>query len=148
MTLEKIFNLVEQKSYELRKNDIKADGQKFWQPIKNILSTIDIKADKWKHINKEYYKVMLSPEYYIDGYGNKKIIEENHFYIQTIRIPLLEEPTLRKIIQIALNIGQYTGSNNKKEKWMKLDFYLTKESIKKINSQIPNNLLSNLNENI
>ena len=43
---------------------------------------------------------MLSPEYYIDGYGNKKIIEENHFYIQTIRIPLLEEPTLRKIIQI------------------------------------------------
>jgi len=31
---------------------------------------------------------------------------------------------------------------------MKLDFYLTKESSKKINSQIPNNLLSNLNENI
>ena len=30
MTLEKIFNLVEQKSYGLRKNDIKADGQKFW----------------------------------------------------------------------------------------------------------------------
>jgi len=85
MTLEKIFNLVEQKSYELRKNDIKADGQKFWQPIKNILSTIDIKADKWKHINKEYHKVVLAPEYYIDGYGNKKIIEENHFYIQTIR---------------------------------------------------------------
>ena len=46
---------------------------------------MDIKADKWKHINKEYHKVVLAPEYYIDGYGNKKIIEENHFYIQTIR---------------------------------------------------------------
>ena len=73
--------------------------------------------------------VMNIPEYTIDGYGNQSIIEINHFLIQTVRIPLNEEPSIRKIIQIALNIGQYTGSGGKKEKWMNLESYLTKDNI-------------------
>ena len=44
--------------------------------------------------------VMNIPEYTIDGYGNQSIIEINHFLIQTVRIN--EEPSIRKIIQIAL----------------------------------------------
>ena len=48
-------------------------------------------------------------EYHINGHGNKEIIETNHFLIQTVRIPKIEEPSLKKIIQIALNIGQYEG---------------------------------------
>jgi hypothetical protein len=39
--------------------------------------------------------------------------ENNHFIIQQVRIPLTEKPTIRKIIQIALNIGQYRGSGGK-----------------------------------
>jgi len=39
--------------------------------------------------------------------------ENNHFIIQQVRIPLIEKPTIRKIIQIALNIGQYRGSGGK-----------------------------------
>lgn len=39
--------------------------------------------------------------------------ENNHFIIQQVRIPLTEKPTIRKIIQIALNIGQYKGSGGK-----------------------------------
>jgi len=53
---------------------------------------------------------MLLPEYIINGYDQKSIIENNHFIIQQVRIPLNEKPTIRKIIQIALNIGQYRGS--------------------------------------
>jgi len=37
----------------------------------------------------------------------------HHFLIQTVRIPKTESPSLRKIIQIALNIGQYLAFNNK-----------------------------------
>ena len=56
---------------------------------------------------------MLLPEYTINGYEEKIIIENNHFIIQQVRIPLNEKPTIRKIIQIALNIGQYRGSGGK-----------------------------------
>lgn len=55
---------------------------------------------------------MKLPEFYINGFGKKEIIEENHFIIQTVRIPVIEKPSLRKIMQIALNIGQYLGHNN------------------------------------
>ncbi len=37
------------------------------------------------------------------------MIEINHFVIQCYRIPSTEEPSLRKIMQLALNIGQFMG---------------------------------------
>lgn len=90
------------------------DGLKFWRSIKPILSNSSYEASKWKNIPTKYYKnIMILPEYYIDGYGNTNIIEENHFLIQTVRIPKTEKPSLRKIMQIALNIGQYLGYNTK-----------------------------------
>lgn len=55
---------------------------------------------------------MLLPEYTINGYENKLINENNHFIIQQVRIPINEKPTIKKIIQIALNIDQYKGTNN------------------------------------
>ena len=58
---------------------------------------------------------MSIPEFVTNGHGNTEIIEINHFLIQTVRIPKNEEPSLRKVCQIALNIGQYqwyTRKNN------------------------------------
>lgn len=69
---------------------------------------------------------MKYPEYYIDGYGNKNIIEVNHFLIQTVRIPTTESPSLKKIIQIGLNIGQYEGMTNEKLKYREIKCYLCK----------------------
>ncbi len=51
--------------------------------------------------------VMSLPEYVINGYGVSIINEPNHFAIQQIRILLNEKPTVRKILQIVLNVGQY-----------------------------------------
>ena len=144
MSLIRLFEIVEEKSDKLRKTNPQADGQQFWQPIKEELSKFDIEATGWKNIKKEYQKTLFRAEFYIDGYGNKNIIEINHFIIQTIRIPLNEKPTLRKIIQIALNIGQYTGSGFPKEPWMNLENYLTKENIKKIDKQISKQLLNEI----
>lgn len=137
MKLQKMFEIVQLNSHKLRKNNPNADGLGFWQPIKKMLSNHDIKASHWKNIKKSYQIVMLQPEYYIDGYGNKGIIEKNHFLIQTIRIPLTEEPSLRKIMQLALNIGQYTGIGSNKREWMNLDNYLTKTDINNLSKQIP-----------
>ena len=114
--LEIIFNCVLEKAYKLRKaNPTKFDGQGFWQPIKKMLEPLDeYSAKKWKKIPKKLTRsIMLLPEYTINGYDQKSIIENNHFIIQQVRIPLIEKPTIRKIIQIALNIGQYRGGGGK-----------------------------------
>lgn len=41
-------------------------------------------------------KIMALHEYVIDGNENKKMIETNHFIIQQVRIPLKENPTIKK----------------------------------------------------
>ena len=110
MSLIKLFEIVETKTYQLQKKNPQIDIEKFWKFIKEEVSNFDIEINQWKSINKEYQKALFRAEFYIDGYGNKNIIKINHFIIQTIRIPLTEKPTLKNIIQIAVNIGQYTGS--------------------------------------
>jgi hypothetical protein len=67
---------------------------------------------------------MNIPEFFINGHGNTKIIEKNHFLIQTVRIPKNEEPSLRKVCQIALNIGQYQGYTRKTIKNSSIKHYL------------------------
>ena len=86
----------------------------FWQPIKTILSESSWKAAKWRKQSKaKYEKIMNMPEFFINGHGNTEIIEKNHFLIQTVRIPKDEDTSLKKVCQIALNIGQYEGYTRK-----------------------------------
>lgn len=126
-TLEDLFYLVIKISKIKNEKDPNFRGRDFWQPIKEILATSDYKASKWKKQSiKKYNKIMNLTEYFIDGYGNKNIIKTNHFLIQTFRIPYNEKPTLRKIIQVALNIGQYQGTTGKKNIKSNIQDYLIK----------------------
>ena len=152
--LEILFDNILEKSYKLRKaNPTKFDGQGFWQPIKKTLEPLDnYNAKKWKKISKiKTRKIMLLPEYTINGYETKLINENNHFIIQQVRIPLNEKPTIKKIIQIALNIGQYKGSNNTfiynikfndikqfiyKSDIIELSKHISDETIEKINTYL------------
>jgi hypothetical protein len=153
--LELLFDSVLEKSYKLRNsNPLKFDGLSFWQPIKKILEPLDkYNAKKWKKISKtKTRKIMLLPEYYIDGYETKQINENNHFIIQQVRIPLIEKPTIKKIIQIALNIGQYKGTNNTnfiynikfdnitqfiyKSDIIELSKYISQETLEKVNEYL------------
>jgi hypothetical protein len=96
------------------------NGKAFWQPIKKILSDSNLKVKKWKSISKSYTKTIMGhPEFVINGYGKAHMIELNHFLIQTIRIPTTEKPLLRKIIQVALNIGQYNGTKKSSDQCLK-----------------------------
>jgi hypothetical protein len=136
--------------YKLRKKNPNYDGKEFWQPLKKILDE-EIYGEKWKKINKKLESdIMKLPEYYIDGYENRYIIEINHFLIQHIRIPKNEKPSLKKIIQIALNAGQYKALGKdkiigdrsyKKIKMDKLETYLTNGDIKSISDKITNELV-------
>ena len=114
LTIENLFDQILKIVKQKRKADTSFDGKNFWQPIKKILSESSWKASKWrKQSNTKYEKIMNMPEFVINGHGNTEIIEKNHFLIQTVRIPKNEEPSLRKVCQIALNIGQYQGYTRK-----------------------------------
>jgi hypothetical protein len=144
--LEIIFNCVLEKAYKLRKaNPTKFDGLGFWQPIKKMLEPLDkYSAKKWKTIpQKIINRIMLLPEYTINGYEEKIIIENNHFIIQQVRIPLKEAPTIRKIVQIALNIGQYKGSGGKII-FNSISDFITKKDIVELSKCIPDELFTKI----
>jgi hypothetical protein len=144
--LEIIFNCVLDKAYKLRKaNPTKFDGQGFWQPIKKMLEPLDeYSAKKWKKLSKKLTKsIMLLPEYTINGYEEKIIIENNHFIIQQVRIPLIEKPTIRKIIQIALNIGQYRGSVVKMI-FNNIGQFISRKDIIELSKHIPDDLVKKI----
>jgi hypothetical protein len=151
--LEILFANVLEKSHKLRKkNPHNFDGQGFWQPIKKILEPLDsYNAKKWRKISKtKTRKIMLLPEYNINGYETKLIDEKNHFIIQQVRIPLNEKPTIKKIIQIALNIGQYKGINNNNYiyniKFNDLTQFIYKKDIIELSKHISDALLKKVND--
>ena len=142
MELENIFNSVKRVSKKINMENKSVDGLAFWKHIKKILAEEDISASKWKPQNKVLTKYVMTeiPEYQIFGNDKKEIIEHAHFIIQTVRIPMTEKPSLRKIIQIALNIGQCQGFGTKFNKFLvnrtKLSNYISDKDIQEISKKI------------
>ena len=95
---------------------------------------------------------MSLSEYMIDGYGNKNIDLVNHFIIQQIRIPLQEKATIRKIMQIALNIGLYRGKINNKflynVKFDNINQFVSKKDIEELNKHITNSIVMKIDKYI
>lgn len=116
MKVSQLFDKVRSKVKKERKKNKHFDGKGFWQPIKQILENCSVKF-KWKTLKKSTVNtIMEMPEYYINGHGKQQIDEKNHFIIQSVRIPTTEEPSIKKLIQLALNIGQYEGVKKSKDK--------------------------------
>ena len=112
--LEKIFNNVRDIAQYGRENyGDRFDGLNYWKSIKRVLKQYDdenIRGSKWKKINASLVdKIMNLPEKYINGYGDEALIESHHFIIQQVRIPK-KEFSIRKVVQLGLNIGQWEGS--------------------------------------
>lgn len=144
--LKRIYKHVKKTSRLLRKIP-NFDGQKFWQPIKTELNNLDIKFNKWKELS-DFHNNLINIEEYDK---NNKIIEINHFIRQHANIPCNDTPSLTKIIQIALNSGQFLGSATindinkyKNNKLGKITTYMHKEDIKTISSDIPEQVIINI----
>ena len=148
--LEILFNAVRDKATEGRqKYGENFDGLNFWQPIKKSLKKFDKEVGKYKKINKTLTKkIMNYPEYIINGYDVKEILEPNHFLIQQVRLPIKDDCTIRKVVQLGLNIGQWIGNPNK-ELWEEINYptkyrlnelstYVTKKEINRLSKFIRN----------
>ena len=145
--IEKLFNIVKTAAERIHDNG-KADGQQFWSGIKEILSRHDEHVFKWKKTRtKKHDDTIMTtlPEFQTFGDGECRIIEENHFVIQTVRIPRVENATIRKVVQIALNIGQYDAydqrHDNKLHNYKILSAYLSNGVIEQMSNLITSELI-------
>lgn len=139
-----LFHMIMLSSKQLRVENKKADGLAFWKPVKKILQQYDTTTyGTWKKMNQTNYNtIMLLPEKTINGYGKETVNEQNHFLIQTVRLPTeSDEITLCKLLQIALNIGQFIGIRDETYSWMYLEKYVKSDTIKNIDKIITKDLM-------
>lgn len=94
------------------------EGLFFWKQVRPILERFDeaIVDEGWrgawvKQLADTYVNDQMEercPEYESVG-TTKEMIEHNHFMLQVLRIPTQEKLTLRKLCQVALNLGQLSA---------------------------------------
>jgi hypothetical protein len=77
------------------------DGSAFWKPIKDIVEKLDEFPVEWKK------NITIA---FRDNFSENDQIA--HFKEQLVRIPQEDKATLRRVLQIALNIGQYEALAN------------------------------------
>ena len=146
--LNYLFTLVQQETKHFRTKYPQGDGRGFWQPLKQLFAETELRADSWKQLDSNLVtKLMQLKEK--DEEGNT--IELNHFLRQQVRIPTQSEPTLRRIMQLALNSGQYLAIKNSSLPLIPdfdysdsglalLQTYLVERDIEKISNQISDRL--------
>lgn len=105
--MEELFNFILEKSKEARLNNNNFNGLRFWKGIKKPLEIYDSFKMEWNENAFDDDKLLINEH---DDEG--KLIELYHFMRQQARIPMEDDCTLRKLMQLALNIGQFIGSNN------------------------------------
>jgi len=148
--LKIMFEKVRKASCDLHKNHKGKglpNGKAFWQPLKELLKSTDgiIFAIEWLPVNQDLRKLIMALD------DSKHV---NHFLIQQVQIPTVELPFLRKIIQIALNVGQFEGvikdkrisKFHKNSGLINLSTYVSSTNIEFISQQIPNSFIKALDK--
>lgn len=106
MDLEQLFKGFSQQTEEARRLDPKFNGRAYWRQYKEVFEEHGQITASWI-VPDESRRLSIKDlqEHNPDGSMNEK----NHFIMQTVNIPLNEPATFCKIMQVALNIGQYNA---------------------------------------
>lgn len=120
MDLNKLFNEMIHYGFYIKSSKI--DGLQAWRTKSNSLDN-DLEIGTWKHtrITKDgslntlkqiydyvYNTLAMKGEESTDR--TNPFFEEHHFLLQLARIPKNDKCTIKKILQIAYNIGQFMAS--------------------------------------
>ncbi|MFP4135325.1 MAG: hypothetical protein ACLFTJ_14380, partial [Halothece sp.] len=107
--LEQLFAEVKEETKQFKITQPNGDGRAFWQPLKKLFAESGIQANNWKITDEGLETLELI--YNLPESDEKgQIIPINHFLRQHARIPKEEKPTLQRIMQIALNSGQFMAA--------------------------------------
>lgn len=96
--LNEIWEIIQSAAYAQRINNSNT-GKEFWQPLKNLLDNNDMGLKWRKHPPHLTTRMMALVN-----------TTPTHFLRQQFRIPKEEDLTLRRLFQIALNIGQWVAT--------------------------------------
>jgi len=145
--MAKLINLFDKlKLFAQQQNEIDStfDGLTFWKSFKPILNKYEeyVAAGGWEKeiMDNDHFVMNGLPEYNVYRNKEKEIIPHNHFIIQTYRIPLISPPNIKRILQIALNIGQCLGKGSKYNKYLvdrkHISDYISEKDIETLGSMI------------
>jgi hypothetical protein len=146
--LEQLFTQVKEQTKQFKLNHPNGDGRAFWQPLKQLFADSGIQARSWKNQSLEELELIYRlAEYDTEG----KIIEINHFLRQHARISKEEKPTLQRIMQIALNSGQFLATGHQFKEIKNFDYrnsgldqlqtYLEEDEILEMSQKISDSLI-------
>jgi mannose-6-phosphate isomerase-like protein (cupin superfamily) len=143
VSLSELFKSVIKYGKYVRENRL--DGLRYWNNLKNIISTknlqeinkilgntwnikISIGDTETNNLDIVYNHVHDELEMHgddNDSKDDKEKWDKNHFFLQLVRIPKNNELNLLRILQIAYNIGQLSVHLNDKETYSEvaIDFY-------------------------
>ena len=153
-TLLDLFNTVENFAFKVRSNNAKGDIA--WERLKKFLpeDTHFCSSLEWKNnrVTIENISMTRPEEIYdyvhnflkmnggdedINSDGQKPAKwEHKHFFLQLIRIPLKYPLNLRRLCQIAYNLGQFRAVYSDKIYKDNVKIYFNKNNLKDINSYI------------
>jgi hypothetical protein len=131
--INRLFEHMKMDVAKQRNIDPEFDGLKYWKRFKPILEKYDRLKVAWIPIPHEYVEQYMRLREDLD---DGQINEINHFAIQHVRIPTTERATIRKIIQVALNIGQYLGTTGELLSHNRLDMFVSVENQNRLSAQI------------
>mgnify|MGYP001199081706 CR=1 FL=1 len=129
------------------------DGQEYWNQLKKFFEIIDLKTTKEIFFNPIHLNIFYQASKLLDHLDEKdkngKIIERNHFLLQLLNIPYKDKKaSMHRLMQIALNIGQFNNFNNEnnfskeivdftiKNRLSDIKTYMTPENYSKIDFTI------------
>ena len=119
------------------------DGWSFWQPIKR---QFDANKDPNHHYKASQF-----------GWLKKYKEDKNelaHFLYQLYNIPENEPMSVRKVLQLALNIGQFQGSDqgdyagNFTDRMARIESYIDEDAILALGKKIRDEDMTKLNEHL
>jgi hypothetical protein len=107
------------------KSNLNWDGLEKWIEIRKKYNDDYIESFNWSNnilINCDEFRQNLMDN--LSEYKDGNINEVNHFIIQCCRIPIQNKLTLRRLMQVAYNIGQLQACKNLIDKKYMNQFYI------------------------
>lgn len=140
--LDWLFTMVQQRTKEFKVKAPDGDGREFWQPLKKMFAQSNLMVSGWQQIDSVIVEKLMSlPEFDESG-----MIEVNHYLRQQVRIPTQEEPNLQRIMQVALNSGQFLASDSTIHGLN--DFDYNRSGLDRLNTYISEADIRNISVNI
>ena len=144
-----IFKYVQMFAYCIVKSKTMTANQ-LWNSISKVLSPIPPRVcstDNWAFRVVSGNGMLIHQyctEFTTSRNGKSKLDKTLYYILNTVRIPLQKPPTICNLAKIAFCIGCHMAEFNSGYEWMRIDRYINRMMVQKLDSYIPSTTLTKL----